>query len=150
VPQSRREASTPFFDLPARRYMLLTLLVAIVVPMAFLYGVHWLDLYGSDRPGIVLGCVAWGLVAFLLSFLANRFCIDILGLGRPWVTTRTAPFVEEAFKSLVLVYLVRRGKLAYFVDGAIYGFAVGIGFAIIEDLRYTQLYPDNPFGLVVV
>ena len=130
--------------------MLLTLLVAIVVPMAFLYAVHWLDMYGSDRPGIVLTCVAWGLVAFLLSFLVNRFCIDILGLGRPWVTTRTAPFVEEAFKSLVLVYLVRRGKLTYFVDGAIYGFAVGIGFAIIEDLRYTQLYPDNPLGLVIV
>ena len=38
--------------------MLLTVIVAIVVPMAFLYAVHWLDLYGTDRPAIVLACVA--------------------------------------------------------------------------------------------
>ncbi len=128
----------------------LTVLLAIVVPLTFLYVMHWLDLYGSDRPRVIVGCLAWGLVAFLLSFLANRFCIDILGLSRPFVSTRTAPFVEELFKSGVLVYLVRRGRLTYFVDGAIYGFASGIGFAIIENLRYVQLFPDNPVALVVI
>ncbi len=130
--------------------MLLTILLAVAVPLTFLYVMHWLDLYGSDRPRVILGCLGWGLIAFLLSFLANRFCIDILGLTRPFVSTRTAPFVEELFKSGVLVYLVRRGKLTYFVDGAIYGFASGMGFAIIENLRYIQLFPDNPIALVVI
>ncbi|HZQ59731.1 MAG TPA: PrsW family intramembrane metalloprotease [Casimicrobiaceae bacterium] len=130
--------------------MTFTLLIAIAVPAAFLYALHWLDLYGSDRPRVVLACVAWGLVAFVLSFAVNRFCIDILGWPRVYVSTRSAPFVEELFKSGMLVYLVRRGRYSYFVDGAIYGFASGIGFAIIENLRYVQLFPDNPLSLVVV
>ncbi|MEP6655833.1 MAG: PrsW family intramembrane metalloprotease [Betaproteobacteria bacterium] len=130
--------------------ILLTVLVAVAIPAAFLYFLHWLDLYGSDRPRIVVLCVAWGAVAFLLSFLANRFVIDVLGFSRAFVGTRTAPFVEEMLKSLVLFYLVRQARLTYFLDGAIYGFASGIGFAIIENLRYTQLFPENPFALVIV
>jgi len=130
--------------------VLLTIVLAIVVPLSFLYIVHWLDLYGSDRPRIVLLCLAWGLVAFILSLLVNRFCIDILGMPRSVVSTRTAPFIEELFKAGILVYLVRKGKLTYFVDGAIYGFASGIGFAVIENLRYIQLFPDNPYALVIV
>jgi RsiW-degrading membrane proteinase PrsW (M82 family) len=130
--------------------MLLTIFLAVAVPFTFLYLIHWLDLYGSDRPRVVVACVAWGLVAFLLSFVANHFCIDILGLTRKFVSTRTAPFVEELFKAGILIYLLRWGKLAYFVDGAIYGFAVGMGFAAIENLRYIQLFPANPFALVVL
>lgn len=130
--------------------MMLTFILAIAVPATFLYVLHWLDLYGSDRPRLVVACVGWGLLAFLLSFLANRFCIDILGLSRSFVGTRTAPFVEEVFKAGVLIYLVRRRRFSYFIDGAIYGFASGIGFAMIENLRYVQLYPDNPLSLVVV
>jgi RsiW-degrading membrane proteinase PrsW (M82 family) len=130
--------------------VLFTIFLAIAVPITFLYVVHWLDLYGSDRPRIVLYCIGWGLVAFALSFLINRFCIDIAGLPRSVVSTRTAPFVEEILKAGLLVYLMRRGKLTYLVDGAIYGFACGIGFAVIENLRYIQLYPDNPQALVIV
>jgi RsiW-degrading membrane proteinase PrsW (M82 family) len=130
--------------------MLLTAFLAVAVPISFLYVVHWLDLYGSDRPRIVLMCFGWGLVAFALSFIVNRFCIDILGATRTFVATRTAPFVEEVFKAGILIYLARRAKLTYFVDGAIYGFAVGIGFAAIENLRYIQLYPDNSFATVVL
>ncbi|MDQ6621161.1 MAG: PrsW family intramembrane metalloprotease [Pseudomonadota bacterium] len=130
--------------------MTLTILMAIVVPATFLYCLHWLDLYGSDRPRIILLCLGWGLVAFALSFLVNRFCIDILGWPRSYVGTRSAPFIEELFKSGVLVYLVRRARFSYFVDGVIYGFASGIGFAIIENLRYVQLYPESPLSLVIV
>ena len=129
---------------------LLPVVLAVAIPLAYLYVLHWLDLYGTDRPKLVLLCVGWGLVAFLLSFLANRFTIDILGYPVVFVSTRTAPFVEEVFKAGILVYLARRGRISYAVDGAIYGFASGIGFAAIENLRYIQKFPDNPLALVIV
>jgi RsiW-degrading membrane proteinase PrsW (M82 family) len=128
----------------------LTIVLAVAVPIAFLLALHWLDVYGSERPRLVVACVGWGVIAFILSLLVNRFCIDILGYSRPFVSTRTAPFVEEVFKAGILIWLVRRAKLTYVVDGAIYGFASGIGFAAIENLRYVQLFPDNPFSLIVV
>jgi RsiW-degrading membrane proteinase PrsW (M82 family) len=130
--------------------VLLTILIAIAIPIIFLYSVHWLDLYGSDRPRTVLICFVWGLVAFLLAVLVNRFCTDILGWPHDFVGSRTAPFVEEVFKSLILIYLVRRANFTYFVDGAIYGFASGIGFAVIENLRYIMLFPDQAFTLVIM
>ena len=130
--------------------MLPAIIIAIAIPLLFLYSIHWLDLYGSDQPRTVLACFAWGLVAFLLAFLVNHFFTDILGWTRELVGTRSAPFVEEVFKSLILIYLVRRANFTYFVDGAIYGFASGIGFAVIENLRYMQLYPDQAFTLVLM
>lgn len=129
--------------------MLLTIILAIVIPVLFLYVVHWLDLYGSDRPRTVLLCFGWGLVAFGMAFLANHFTTDVLGYDRAFVGSRTGPFVEEVFKSLILIYLVRRANFTYFVDGAIYGFAAGIGFAVIENLRYIQLFPDQALLLVL-
>jgi hypothetical protein len=47
-----------------------------------------------------------------------------------------APPVEEILKALILIYLVRQAKFTYFVDGAIFGFAVGIGFAVAENVQY--------------
>ena len=47
-----------------------------------------------------------------------------------------APVVEEILKALILVYLVRRPNFTYFVDGAIYGFAAGMGFAVFENYEY--------------
>src|SRR5512140_3339427 len=102
--------------------LLLPVLLAVVMPLTFIYVMHCLELYAADWSCVIAGCLGCGLIAFLLSFLPNRFRIDILGLSRPFVSTRTAPFVEEVFKAGVLVYLVRRGRLTYFVDGAIYGF----------------------------
>jgi RsiW-degrading membrane proteinase PrsW (M82 family) len=130
--------------------VLVTVLVNFALPAAFLYFLRWLDLYGSERPRIVLACVAWGMVAFLLSFGGNRLTMYVLDVPRSWIGTHTAPIVEEIFKSLILIFLVRRAKLTYFVDGAIYGFASGMGFAIIENLRYIHFYPDNPLGLVIL
>jgi len=71
-----------------------------------------------------------------------------LVLGKQFVGTHTAPIVEEIFKSLVLLYLVRRADTTFFVDGAVYGFASGIGFAIAENMLYLSRV-DADTGLIV-
>jgi len=130
--------------------LLVSILLAVAVPISYLFIVHWLDLYGTDRPRIVLMCFGWGMVAFLLSFAILRSSVLFLGMSVPFVGTRFSPFVEEIFKAGILVYLARRAQLNYFVDGAIYGFASGIGFSVIENLRYIQRNPDNVFGVTVL
>jgi hypothetical protein len=71
-----------------------------------------------------------------------------LVLGKQYTATHTAPFVEEVFKSLVLLYLVRRANTSLFVDGAVYGFASGIGFAIAENMLYLSRV-DQDTGVVL-
>ena len=130
--------------------MLVTVLLAVAVPLGFLYALHWLDLYGTDRPRTVLLCVGWGAAAFVISFAVNHLFLDVAGVTRVVLSTRIAPFVEELAKAGVLVWLARRSTLDNTVDGAIYGFAAGVGFAALENLRYIQLFPDNALALTIL
>lgn len=117
--------------------MIIPVIVAIVIPIGFLYLVRWLDLYASGSFKTVLLCFGWGLVAFFLALQINSGALSII---RDYniITTLVAPIAEEILKSLILVYIVRRPEFTYFVDGAIYGFAAGTGFAVIENLSYLS------------
>jgi hypothetical protein len=56
---------------------------------------------------------------------------------------------EEILKALVLIFLVRRASFTYFVDGAIYGFAAGMGFAIVENYLYLHYNPGGSMGTAI-
>ncbi len=115
--------------------MILAMLVAVAVPLTFLALVRWLDLYASENFKVVLVCLGGGMAAFFLALPANSI-VGGLASDQMWVLTLTAPITEEILKSLVLIYATRRRDFTYFVDGAIYGFAAGTGFAVFENLYY--------------
>lgn len=129
--------------------MIIPAIVAIVLPIVFLYLVRWLDLYASGSFKGVLLCFGWGVVAFFLSLETNTFFVSVT---RDYmiVVTVIGPIVEEIYKSLLLIYFVRRSDFTYFVDGAIYGFAIGIGFAVIENLFYLSSGASDQGLLVAV
>ena len=113
-----------------------SILIAGTIPLLFLYIVKWLNFFETHRPKLLYIALGWGVVAFGFSYLVNHPLIPIL--GRPFVATHIGPSVEEVFKSLILLYLVRRADYTYFVDGAIYGFAAGVGFAVAENMLYLS------------
>jgi hypothetical protein len=47
-----------------------------------------------------------------------------------------APPIEEALKAAFLLFLFRSHRIGFLVDGAIHGFALGAGFAVVENLWY--------------
>jgi len=110
--------------------------IAIALPLMFLYLVRWLDLYASGSFKVLLVCLGWGMAAFFAAYYANTFAGGFVSFGMLVVVV--APAIEELLKSAVLVYLVRRPSFTYFVDGAIYGFAAGIAFAVLENLLYLS------------
>jgi RsiW-degrading membrane proteinase PrsW (M82 family) len=116
--------------------MLIPAIVAIVLPIVFLYLVRWLDLYASGSFRGVVICFGWGIVAFFLSLGTNTFIASNVIKDLTLVLTVIGPTVEEIYKSLILIYFVRRSDFTYFVDGAIYGFSIGIGFAVVENIFY--------------
>lgn len=126
--------------------MVYSILIASVVPLVFLYIVKWLNFYETNRPASMFMALAWGVVAFAMSYLVDHPLVPIL--GRATVAVKIGPAVEEILKSLVLVYLVRRADYTYFVDGAIYGFAVGVGFAVAENMLYLSRV-DVDTGIIV-
>lgn len=123
-----------------------SILVASVIPLVFLYLVKWLNFFETHRVRLILLALVWGAISLELSYLVAHPMA--LLLGRPFVSTHISPFVEEIFKSLILLYLVRRADTTFFVDGAVYGFASGIGFAIAENMLYLSRV-DVDTGVVV-
>ncbi len=114
--------------------MILAIIIAVAIPLVFLYMVRWLDLYASGSFRTVLICFGWGVIAYVIAWRINGIVIDARWLAAITVVTVTSPIAEEFFKSLVLVYFVRRPSFTYFVDGAIYGFAAGTAFAVFENV----------------
>jgi hypothetical protein len=53
-----------------------------------------------------------------------------------------APVVEELLKAAFIIWLFQRNKVGFVVDAATYGFAVGTGFAFIENIWSLQIHPN--------
>jgi hypothetical protein len=51
---------------------------------------------------------------------------------------------------LVIVALIQRNRIGFLVDAAIFGFAVGTGFAIFENLFYLQSFSGTHVGTWIV
>ena len=49
-----------------------------------------------------------------------------------------APVTEEAAKGLLVVALIMGGRVGFLVDAGVQGFAVGAGFALVENVLYLQ------------
>jgi len=61
-----------------------------------------------------------------------------------------APVTEETVKAMYVVWLLGTRRAGFLVDAAIQAFAVGTGFAVVENLLYLQAIGDAPLILWVV
>lgn len=123
-----------------------SLIIASLVPLAFLFLIKWMNFLETHHLKFILLALLWGAVSVWLSYQVDHPLR--LVLGKAFVSVRTAPIVEEVFKSLILLYIVRRGAATSFVDGAVYGFAAGIGFAVAENILYLNKF-DTETGAIV-
>jgi RsiW-degrading membrane proteinase PrsW (M82 family) len=135
--------------------VVLALLIAFGIPSVFLLIIYTLDLYASRTFRLVMLCFGWGAVGGLgLSYLFNTHVaiplIQRLSLDYVYLYVAFAPVAEEILKSLSLFYVSRRPEFTYFVDGAIYGFAAGIGFSITENVLYISYHPERGIPLTLV
>ena len=128
--------------------LILAVVVGVGLPLVFLALVWARDLYASGSFGSVMTAFVGGLAAFGGAYLVNTWATQRWGFAT--VTTTTAPIVEEVLKSLVLLYLVRSPDFTYFVDGAIYGFAGGTAFAVLENPFYAMTTPNGGVVLMLM
>jgi RsiW-degrading membrane proteinase PrsW (M82 family) len=108
-----------------------------------------LDFYEMGTFRSVILCFVWGGIAFALARFINRGVYFTHLVSSPNIPRYFAPVAEEILKAIILIYLVRRLDFTYFVDGAIYGFAVGIGFAIFENYEYILASPGTGLGVAI-
>ena len=121
--------------------MLLALLTGLLPVVLLLLGMVVMDCYKLVSRRQVLGSLAWGAVAGGISWAAHVLARDRLGVA-PEMLKWIAPALEETAKLAWVALLIRRGLVGFLVDAAIHGFAVGAGFAMIENLYYAATLRD--------
>ena len=128
---------------------ILAFVIAFVIPLLSLYLIYKLDLYKTGEFRMVLTCFISGAVAFWMASLINSTTYSRGWVDRMDIIRYSAPIVEEILKGLLLWFLVRRPKFTYFVEGAVYGFAAGVGFAIFENYQYILGAGGAGFGVAI-
>jgi hypothetical protein len=71
-------------------------------------------------------------------------------VSAPLLARYLAPPLEETLKALWIVFLLCRGRVGFLVDAAILGFAVGAGFALVENVEYLRALSEPGLGLWLV
>jgi len=110
--------------------------LALLPVLLFLAALVQLDGYKLVRLRMMLALIAAGALAAGVSYLVNNavythFTGDFTAYSR-----FVSPWIEEALKAVLLVFLIRTRRVGLPVDAAIAGFAIGTGFALVENLYY--------------
>lgn len=102
-----------------------------------------MDSYKLVPPRQVLLQVLGGALSAAASLLANRALLDAAIVDPATLGHFVAPVVEEVLKGSIVVALLASRRLGFLVDAAISGFAVGAGFAALENLHYFSALADT-------
>jgi RsiW-degrading membrane proteinase PrsW (M82 family) len=124
--------------------------VGLLPVLIFLVVLVYMDSYKLVSLKNVLTVIALGGLTALFAMFVNGWLLGALDMPiRPY-SRYVSPFVEESLKALVIIYLFRSNKIGFLVDSAIMGFAVGAGFALVENFQYLQIYSTASFGVWIV
>lgn len=124
-------------------------LVALLPVSAFLLLLLLFDSFKLVSTGLLVRALLAGAAGALVAHASHRYLLDA-GLIRPDVLPRyVSPVVEETLKALFLIYPLRKRYIGFLVDAAIIGFAVGTGFALVENIEYLRVLPDSRIWLWV-
>ena len=117
-------------------------------PVILFLGVLLLmDSFKLARPSAIASALAWGIVAAFIGDAIYGTLGPALSLSETGYSRFVAPVSEETLKAAFVAYLILRRRIGFPVDAAQLGFAVGTGFAVVENYQYLQVLSNA--GLVL-
>jgi RsiW-degrading membrane proteinase PrsW (M82 family) len=126
------------------------LLLGLLPVCCFLTALVYLDSYKLVPIRLVLTVIVLGCGAAALSYPVSLVWLDVIGIDFTPYTRYVAPAFEEALKAFAIIVLLRHNRIGFLVDAAILGFAVGAGFAILENLYFLRIVPETQLGTWIV
>jgi len=124
--------------------------IALLPVLCFLATLLYYDSFKLVSLRLVLLAMTVGATAAIVSYPVNVFALDHLAMGFQAYSHHVAPWIEESLKALTLVVMIRSRRVGLLVDAAIAGFAIGTGFALVENLYYLTSRPDTHMAVQVI
>ncbi len=128
--------------------LILAYLLVVAIPIGSIYVINLNDLFGTAAFSTILVCALWGAIgAFGSAYPINTAVMQ----HTDYLTTRSflGPIVEEILKALIIYFFIWQPSFRYFVDGSVYGFATGVGFAVTENVFYLTTNPSAGLALAL-
>jgi RsiW-degrading membrane proteinase PrsW (M82 family) len=123
--------------------------LAFIPVVLFLAALLLMDSFKLVRPRAILVAIVAGSAAALASVWVHPGTLPF-SVGSRTIEQIVAPLLEESLKGAFIVILIARRRVGFPVDAAIQGFAVGTGFALIENWIYLEARPNAPMLLWTV
>jgi RsiW-degrading membrane proteinase PrsW (M82 family) len=123
------------------------LILATLPVLVFLALLIFMDSFKLVPLRVVLRSVIVGAIAAAIALVVNTAVIERFMIDASVFRRYVAPPIEELAKSLYIAWLVGAKRTGFAVDAAIHGFAVGTGFALVENVHYLRIL-DEP-GLLL-
>ncbi|MGH8232998.1 MAG: PrsW family glutamic-type intramembrane protease [Rhodanobacteraceae bacterium] len=116
--------------------------VGLLPVLCFLAALVLLDSYKLVRLRMVFTVLVAGGVIAGICYAIAAFIINATGLGFEDYSRYVAPLIEESLKAAVVIALIRMRRIGFLVDASVLGFAVGTGFATVENVYYLGQLAD--------
>ena len=116
----------------------MSVVVALVPVSVFLLLLVLFDSFKLVPKLMLARALAMGAGAAVIMLPLHAWLQPATGLSATAFSRYVAPVTEETLKLLCLIYPLRRRQIGFLVDAAIIGFAIGAGFALVENIDYLQ------------
>jgi RsiW-degrading membrane proteinase PrsW (M82 family) len=118
--------------------LLARIVLSLTPVLVFLIALVFLDSFKLVRPDAVVRSILVGCIAAVASLILNMATVATIPMQGTTFTRYVAPVIEECCKFAFLAWLVGGGRVGFIVDTAVHGFAIGAGFALVENIYYLQ------------
>lgn len=124
--------------------------VALLPVLLFLLLLRMIDSYALVPPREIFRALGVGILVAALFWLLNPILAERFPGGIDAYRHWGAPVLEELGKAGFVAWLVLSARTGFLVDAAILGFAVGAGFALVENVAYLLHLDSGGVWLWVV
>lgn len=130
--------------------LLLPALLGLLPVVCFLIGLVCMDSYRLVGIRWVVGVIIVGGLIAGIGYFTNAGVLATTDIEFATYTRYVSPPIEEVLKGAVILGLIRLNRIGFLVDAAIFGFAVGAGFAVVENMYFLRILPETGIGVWVV
>jgi RsiW-degrading membrane proteinase PrsW (M82 family) len=129
---------------------LIQITISLTPVLIFLIALIIIDSYKLVKLWSIVIAIVMGCIVAIVCFVVNVKLLDIIHISFLTYSKYLAPIIEESGKACFIYYLFKSKKLGFLVDSGIYGFAVGAGFAAIENIYYLYALENTNIFLWII
>src|SRR3989339_456969 len=119
------------------------IIVSLFPVFFFLVFLFLLDSFKLVVKKYLFLAVLWGTISAIAAYFLHTFLVENTSISFEFLSRYIAPATEETLKALFIFFLIYKKRVGFMIDAAIYGFAVGAGFALIEGLLLLNTYEST-------